>query len=322
MKRILTGSRPSGSPHIGNFLGAFKPLLDYQREFETYFFLADFHAYNELPEPEELRAKSLDMIATLLAIGLDPQHCLLYSQSAVPESTELAWLLSCYAGYGAMQRSVAFKDAQAKGAEVNMGVFSYPILMAADILLYDADVVPVGQDQKQHVEIARDLAVRLNHHFEGLIKVPEPLIKEDVGLVPGTDGRKMSKSYNNVLSVFATDKQWKSQVMGITTDSKGLDEPKDPESCLVYQYYLLLATAEESRKMADALRAGGYGYGHAKLALLAKIKEIFEPMRERYFDLMKRPDDLQDVLLVGSKKVQIQAREKLQQIKKTMGFLV
>lgn len=320
--RVLTGTRPSGSPHLGNYFGAFRQLINLQNNYEFFFFLADFHALNSELRPEELRNNSYDMLATLLACGLDPKRGVIFAQSAVPEVNELAWILGCQAPLGMMMRAHSFKDAQAKGLEVNMGVFSYPVLMAADILLYDANIVPVGQDQKQHVEMTRDLAQRFNHRYgEGILTVPDPLITETVAVVPGTDGQKMSKSKNNVVSIFATDKEWKKQVMAIVTDAATLAEPKDPERCNIFSLYRLLATPAEVADISEKYRAGNFGYGHAKQELLAKLKEVLGPMRDQYFELIKRPEYLRETVLEGSKRARELACKKLETIQKVIGVI-
>jgi tryptophanyl-tRNA synthetase len=320
-KRVLTGSRPSGVPHLGNYFGAYKPLIDLQKKYDFYFFLADFHTLNADYTPAMMRQQSYEMIATLLACGLDPEGGLVYAQSAVPQVTELAWMLSCQAPFGMLTRAHSYKDAVAKGLEVNMGVFNYPILMAADILLFDADVVPVGQDQKQHLEMARDFAQRFNNRYGELLTVPEPMISEDLGIVPGTDGEKMSKSKNNTIAVFATDADWKKQVMSIVTGSATLEEPKDPTTCHVFSLYKLIASKAEVDEMAAKYRAGGYGYGHAKLALLDKIKMTFGGMRDRYFDLIKRPDDLRSIILKGSERARALADVKLEKLQAAVGVI-
>lgn len=320
-QRVLTGSRPSGTPHIGNYLGAYRPLIELQRSYDFFFFLADFHTLNANDTPAQMRAQSLEMIATLIACGLDPTHGLIYAQSSVPEVTELAWMIACQAPYGMMTRAHSFKDAQAKGLDVNMGVFNYPILMAADILLFDADVVPVGQDQKQHLEMTRDFAQRFNNRYGEHLLLPEPLISEDVAVVPGQDGEKMSKSKNNYVSIFATDKEWKKQVMAIVTGTASLEEPKDPATCNVYGLYKLLATPEQAAVMAAKYRQGSYGYGHAKLELLETLKERFGPLRDRYDDLMKHPDDLRDVIFSGSRKARELAKAKLERLQTAMGLI-
>jgi tryptophanyl-tRNA synthetase len=320
-KRVLTGSRPSGSPHLGNYFGAFKPLIDLQFHYDFFFFLADFHALNAGPSREEMRNHSYAMIATLLACGLDPEKGLVYAQSSVPEVNELAWILGCLAPFGMLTRAHSFKDAQSKGQDVNMGVFNYPVLMAADILLFDADVVPVGQDQKQHLEMTRDFAQRFNHKYGTHLTLPEPLIAESVAIVPGTDGEKMSKSKNNIVSIFATDKEWKSQVMSIVTAPTTLEEPKDPSECHVFALYKLIASNEETTALAAKYRAGNYGYGHAKLELLEKIKVTFGPMRDRYFDWMKKPNDLRDIILQGSVRARLMATEKLEALQDAVGLI-
>jgi tryptophanyl-tRNA synthetase len=320
-KRVLTGTRPSGSPHLGNFFGAFRPMIDLQNQYDFFFFLADFHALNSDIAPAELRQNSYDMLATLLACGLDPAKGLIFAQSSVPEVSELAWIVGCQAPLGMLMRAHSYKDAVAKGVEVNMGVFNYPVLMAADILLYDADIVPVGQDQKQHLEMTRDLAQRFNNRYGDILTVPEPMISEEVAVVPGTDGQKMSKSKSNVVSIFATDKDWKKQIMAIVTDPATLEEPKNPDTCNVFALYKLVATPAETANLAAKYRAGNYGYGHAKLELLEKLKERFGPMRDRYFDLMKRPDDLRQVIVEGSRRARELARIKLDVVQAAVGVL-
>ncbi len=320
-KRVLTGTRPSGLPHIGNYFGAYSRAIALQEKYQLFFFLADFHSLNENPSPEKLKKDSLEIVATMLACGLDPQQTIFYSQSHVACVSELNWVLSCHAPMGFLQRAHAYKDAQAKGHELNAGVFLYPVLMAADILLYDADLVPVGQDQKQHLEMARDLAQRFNHFYKkDFFKLPDPLIAENVAIVPGIDGLKMSKSKGNVISIFSDDKTWKKQVMSIVTDAKDLDEPKDPKACHIFSLYKLFATHEEIQKMEDQYRNGGYGYGHAKLELLKKIQDHFSPMREQYFELIKKPDELKDIIYEGGKSAKKIAQEKLKQLYELIGM--
>ncbi len=320
-KRVLTGSRPSGSPHVGNYLGAYLPLIELQDPYDFFFFLADFHTLNSDVGPAEMRQYSYDMIATLLAAGLDPNRGCFFAQSAVPEVCELAWVLGCQAPMGMMTRAHSYKDAVAKGVDVNMGVLNYPVLMAADILLYDADVVPVGQDQKQHLEMTRDFAQRFNNRYGSVLTIPEPLISEEVAVVPGTNGEKMSKSKNNVISIFATDKDWKKQVGNIVTDATPLEAPKDPTRCNVFALYKLLATKEESAAMAENYRKGGYGYGHAKQELAKKLGERFGPMRDKYFELIKRPDDLRDIVQTGSRKAREMAKAKVEQVQAAVGVI-
>jgi len=318
-QRVLTGTRPSGKPHLGNYLGAYQPAIELQKSYELFFFLADYHALNEPFTPKEITDQSLDLTATMLACGLNTEQGFFYTQSGVPDVCELAWMLACQAPFGMLSRAHSFKDAQAKGNEVNAGVFNYPVLMAADILLYDAHLVPVGQDQKQHLEIARDLGQRFNNRYGDMFKIPEPMISQAVAIVPGLDGEKMSKSKGNVIPIFATDKEWKKAVMAIKTDSKGLDDAKDPDACIIYNLFRLLAPAEKVQEMAAKLRGRGYGYGHAKLELLAVIQEKFGPMRDKYLDFMGRPDDLRDVLRAGSQKTRAVAQAKMARIRAAVG---
>jgi tryptophanyl-tRNA synthetase len=301
-------------------LGAFKPALGLAKSHELFFFLADFHALNHSPNPSELREHSISLAATMMALGLDTKNSVFYAQSMVPEVAELTWYLSCIAPYGMMARAHSFKDAQAKNKEINTGVFCYPILMAADILLYDADAVPVGRDQKQHLEYARDLAMRMNNRKEGLFTVPEPIIGDAVGIIPGVDGEKMSSSTGNVISIFATAKQWKKQVMSIVTDSLGVSDAKDPEACNVFKIYKLLATETQTTALAEKYLAGGFGYGHAKLELLSLVQETFTAASDRYHELMANPEQVRAALVEGSTTARTLAREKLEQVRSSLGL--
>lgn len=322
-KRILTGLQPSGSPQLGNYFGAIKPAIELgsRKDAELFLFLADLHTLNTRQDAKTNHQNSLELAATLLACGLDPQKNLFYSQSSVPEVCELMWILACQAGYGLLQRAHSFKDKQAKGEEINCGLFNYPILMAADILLYDADQVPVGKDQKQHLEMTHDIAQSFNHKYGEVFKLPEPIISEDVGVVPGTDGEKMSKSKGNVIAIFASDKEWKKQVMSIVTDSKTLEDKKDPATCNVVKLFKLVASPSELKTMEENYLGGGTGYGHAKTALLEKIKAVFTPMRDKYEDWLRRPDDLRDVIFEGSKRASALAQPKLDQVQEALGLL-
>lgn len=304
MKRSLSGIKPTGTPHLGNYLGMIKPAIDMQDQYESFYFIANFHALTTVRDPKAMIADTQNVAAQFLAFGLDPNKAALYRQSDVPEVTELTWYLSCVVSMGDLFRAHAFKAAKDAGEEgtLNLGTFAYPVLMAADILICDSDVVPVGKDQVQHIEIARAMAQRFNFHFGNVLKEPKEMVRENVAVVPGTDGRKMSKSYNNGIEPLLTGNALKKQVMAIQTDSKGLEDKKDPETCNVFNLYKLLATAEESHEMAEKYRAGGYGYGHSKLALLEKIESYFGPARERYQDLLKRPKDLEDILQAGAQK--------------------
>ncbi len=322
-KLVLTGTRPSGIPHLGNYFGAYKPAVDLQNSgHQLLFFLADYHALNSHFSPAEMRQQSLSIIATMLAIGFDASRSFFYSQSHIPEVCELAWILACQAPYGMILRAHSLKDAQAKNVEVNMGVVNYPILMAADILLYDAHLVPVGKDQKQHLEMARDLASRFNSSYGELFVIPEPLISDDVAVVPGTDGEKMSKSKNNTIPLFASDADWKKACMSIVSDSKGLADSKDPDACNIFRLYRLVEQDPAMISLvADKYRAGGYGYGHAKLALLEAIKLRFGPMRDRYFELMSTPEALLETLVRGSTQLKVKAQAKLANVRRALGVI-
>ncbi len=323
MKRVLSGIQPSGKLHIGNYLGAIKQHLDSQElaDWDRYFFIANYHALTTTRDPEQVRENSMDVARTYLALGLDPEKSLLFLQSDVPEVTELTWILTCVAGMGMLERCTSYKDKKARGLETNHGLFAYPVLQAADILIYDSHVVPVGMDQKQHIELSRDLAQRMNHLYGDILVVPDVQIKEDVAVVPGVDGQKMSKSYQNTIDLFAPKKKMKSQIMSIVTDSKGLDDPKDPDSCNVFALYKFFSSKEEQDAMAANYRAGGYGYGHAKLALLEKIQTFIEPHRDRYNHLVSHPDEVMDVLRDCGKTARATARKTMDRVRDAVGML-
>jgi tryptophanyl-tRNA synthetase len=323
MKRSLSGIKPTGTPHLGNYLGMIKPAIDMQDQYESYYFIANFHALTTVRDPKVLRADTLNVAAQFLAFGLDPNKAALYRQSDIPEVTELTWYLSCVVSLGDLFRAHAFKAAKDAGEEgmLNLGVFAYPVLMAADILICDSDVVPVGKDQVQHLEMARSIAQRFNFYFGNILKEPKELVRENVAVVPGTDGRKMSKSYNNGIEPLLTGNALKKQIMAIQTDSKGLEDKKDPDTCNVYNLYKLLATPTETASMAEKYRAGGYGYGHAKIALLEKIEDFFEPSRARYQDLLKRPKDLEDILQSGAQKARKVAVEVVGRCRQALGIV-
>lgn len=323
MARILTGIQSSGVPHIGNVLGAIEPALELagQASNDSFFFIADMHSLTSIKDGDLRRSHVQAVAAAWLALGFDTKANYFYRQSSIPEVTELTWYLSCFTPYPMLANAHSFKDKQDQLAEVNGGLFTYPVLMAADILLYAADQVPVGKDQKQHLEMTRDIASALNNAVgEEVLQLPEPIIREQDQTIPGTDGRKMSKSYGNTIDLFAPASQLKKQVMGIVTDSKGLDEPKDPEHCQVYKLYAHLASGPQQEEMARRYRAGGYGYGHAKKALLNLIKERYEPAREEYFRLMERPEAIEEQLQYGAEKVCPIAQHTLGRVREALGF--
>ena len=299
-KRILTGIQPSGILHIGNYFGAMKNAIELQNEGETLLFIADLHSLTVTPKPEDLRERVKRVALDFLACGLDPEKTLFFRQSDIQEVCELTWILNCLTGLGLLERAHSYKDKIAKGFVPNNGLFSYPVLMAADILMYQSNLVPVGKDQKQHLEMARDIAIRFNQTYEELFVIPEPLISESVAVIPGTDGQKMSKSYNNTIEIFAEEKAARKKFMSIPTDSKGLEEPKDPDHCNVFQLYKLFATKAQQEEMAAKYRAGNYGYGHAKQALFEAYMDYFAPMRKRRAELEKDPGFIEDVLKKGA----------------------
>ena len=319
-QRVLTGIKPTGMPHIGNLLGMYRPALAMQDVAECYFFVASYHALTTMRDPSLLRQQTIDVAANWLALGLDPKRSVIWAQHDVPEVTELAWMLACITSKGMMDKAHAFKDAVNKGREVNIGLYTYPILMAADILAFDSHVVPVGKDQKQHVEMARDMAQRFNHLFGETLVIPAPQIRDDVATVPGLDGQKMSKSYNNTIEIFLPPKKLRKKIMGIVTDSKGVDEPKDPDTCHVFSLYKLFATPEQQADLAAQYRAGGLGYGHAKQALFEVVDGQLAEARERYDHLMANPDEVRQVLAEGAERARVTARATLDRVRSASGL--
>jgi len=323
MIRVLTGIQSTGMPHLGNVLGAMIPAIEMSNnsDMEAFLFIADLHAFTTIRNPEELRKNTQSVAAAWLALGFDVEKNVLFRQSDVTEVTELTWYLSCMAPYPMLANAHSFKDKQSRLAEVNGGLFVYPVLMAADILLYDANVVPVGKDQKQHLEITRDIAGALNRQYGAdLLVVPEVSVREDVQIIPGTDGQKMSKSYNNYLSIFAPEKEFKKQVMGIVTDSRELEEPKDPATCNVFKLYELVASKEQIETMRNNYLAGGFGYGHAKTELLNVLLNRFADARTRYDHYMNNPNELNEKLNIGSAKAKKIAKATLSRVRKAVGY--
>ncbi len=321
-KRSISGIKPTGVPHLGNYLGMIRPAIELQKTHETRYFIADYHALTSVRDPKQIAEHTRAVAASFIAFGLDTERGILYRQSDLPEVTELAWLLSCTVSMGDLFRAHAFKAAKDRNeeGELNLGVFSYPVLMAADILIHDADVVPVGKDQVQHLEMARAIAKRFNFHFGPVFKEPQELLQPDVATVLGTDGRKMSKSYNNGIEPLAAEKVLKSQVMSIVTDSKGLEDAKDPETCHIFAIYKLFATPDEQNQMAERYRAGHYGYGHAKLALLEKIKDQLGGARTRFAELMSKPQAIDEILTQGVERLRPQARAVLNRARLACGL--
>ena len=303
MKKILSGIQPSGELHLGNYFGAIRQYLQMQEEHDCYFFVANYHALTTIRDGELLRELTLSCAADYLALGLFPDKAAIYVQSQLPEVTELMWLLTTVTPVGLLQRCHAYREKISEGLSPDHGLFAYPVLMAADILIHDADLVPVGQDQKQHVEVTRDIAQKFNHHFdEEVFKLPEAYILGDTAVVPGTDGRKMSKSYGNTLPIFADEEDLKQGIMGIQTDSKPLDASKDPEDCNLYAIFRLFADEEERKEVEKGYREGGLGYSTVKKRLFELVMEHFAEARQRRRELEEDPDFVRDVLREGVNK--------------------
>ncbi|HOO21513.1 MAG TPA: tryptophan--tRNA ligase [Kiritimatiellia bacterium] len=318
--RILSGIQPSGKLHIGNYFGMMRPALRLQEQGEAYLFIANYHALTSVADAEAMRQGTRDVALDFLACGLDPERTAFYRQSDLPEVHELAWLLSNVTPLGLLERCHSYKDKLAKGIAPNHGLLAYPVLMAADILIVQANVVPVGRDQKQHVEVTRDLAIKFNNTFGETFTVPEPSISDDVAVVPGLDGQKMSKSYGNTIEIFGDLKQAKKRIMGIVTDSKALEDPKDPETCNVFRLYKLFATPEQQADLAARYRAGGMGYGTAKKELAELFEAHFAPMREKRAELAANPKYVEDVLQAGAAKARLLAAETVQKARKAVGL--
>ena len=307
-KRILSGVKPTGKVHIGNYLGAMQGHVNLQDDRENYIFIADLHSLTTVKNRAELQELILDLAMDYLALGLDPNKAVFFRQSDVPEHAELTWVLSCLTPMPMLELAHAYKDAVAKGIkEINAGLFTYPVLMAVDILIYKPDIVPVGKDQKQHVEIARDLAGKFNRTFGEVFKLPTPYIPEEVAVVIGTDGQKMSKSYGNTIEIFASDKTLKKQIMGIVTDSTPVESPKEPDT--IYKLYSYFANDAEKAALLERYRAGGMGYGDAKKMLLEKVIETFKPYREERERLKNDIAYVKDILKKGAEKARIVASE-------------
>lgn len=318
--RILSGIQPSGQLHLGNYFGSIRPNMELVGTAEqNVFFIADLHALTTVHDKEELALQRRNALLDYLACGFDPSKAVIFYQSDVPEHTELAWILSTLTPMGLLERAVSYKDKVEKGITASVGLFTYPVLMAADILLYDTDVVPVGKDQKQHVEIARDLAIKFNNAFGDALVVPEPRIREDVAVVPGTDGQKMSKSYGNTIPLFGDLASVKKAVMGIVTDSKGPSEPKDPATCIPFKIHSLFLDAAGVEALADEYRAG-IGYGDAKKKLLAAIEEHMAPMRAKREEIAAKKGYLEDVAAEGAAQASAIARTTMERVRKAVGL--
>ncbi len=328
MKKVsLTGIKPTGTPHLGNYLGAINPALELSATYETVYFIADYHALTTVHQGSQMRDNIHKVAATWLALGLNPEEGLFYKQSDIPEIFELNWALSCFTPKGFMNRAHAYKDKVAKNqangvdddSDVNMGLYCYPCLMNADILMFHADVVPVGKDQKQHVEFARDIAIRFNKQYGEILTVPEPLIQETTHIIPGLDGRKMSKSYDNIIDIFLEPKALKKKLGKIVTNSQGIEEPKDPETCNIFKLYRLFAAPEQIENLAARYRAGGMGWGHAKAELQEVLEARLGNARDRYFDYLAHTEQIDKILAFGAEKARKKAKETMDKIRSVIG---
>ncbi len=318
--RILSGIQPSGILHIGNYFGMMRPAIELQTEGETFYFIADYHALTSVRDPKALRENSRRVALDFLACGLDPERAALFMQSDVPQVTELAWILSTIAPMGLLERSHSYKDKLARGMTSSAGLFNYPVLMAADILIYDSDLVPVGKDQKQHIEITRDLAVKMNETFGEVFKLPEPQIQAATEVVPGIDGQKMSKSYNNTIDIFGDEKETRKRVMSIVTDSTPVEAVKDPARSTIVQLYSLFASKKEIEEMREKFREGGTGYGDFKKQLFAKLWDYFSPMRKRRAEILADKSYIDNVLSRGAERANEIADEVMRRVRAAVGL--
>ncbi len=317
--RILSGIQPSGKLHIGNYFGMMQKMIEYQKRGELFCFIANLHSLTSVFDKDVVEQQTIEAAADFLALGIDPEKSFFWAQSDVPEVTELAWYLSNVTPVGLLQRCHSYKDKTSKGILANNGLFTYPVLMAADILAYNSEIVPVGQDQKQHVEVTRDIALKFNNTYGEVFTIPKPEIQNEVAIVPGLDGNKMSKSYGNTIEIFGNEKEVRKKIMRIVTDSTPVDDPKDPDKCNVYNLYKLFVSPDKSKEMAEKYKAGGYGYGTAKKELANTVIDFFAPHRETHADLLSRPDDIRDILKQGALKAKAVLQETLEKVRTVVG---
>lgn len=319
--RILSGLQPTGRLHLGNYFGMMQPALQLQHEGEAFYFIADYHSLTVIHDAATLRENVRNLAIDFLACGLDPEMSVFFRQSDVPEHTELAWILSTVTPMPMLENCHSYKDKTARGLTPNAGLFTYPVLMAADILIYDSDQVPVGKDQKQHLEVARDIAAKMNATFgEGLFKIPNPRIQEATAVVPGLDGQKMSKSYDNTVGLFEEEKPLKKKIMGIKTDSTAVEDPKPTEGSTILQLFQLVASAEEYGAMVADFRKGGVGYGDFKKRLLGKTWDFFAEAREKRREIVSKAGYVEDVLQAGASKARAVARKTLDRVREAVGL--
>ena len=318
--RVLSGIQPSGKLHIGNYFGAMRQHLALQAEHDCFYFIADYHALTSNPSPSDVVAHTLDVVMDYIALGLDTRKTVFWRQSDVPEVTELTWLLSCVTPLGLLQRCTSYKDKVAQGLSPNHGLFSYPVLQAADILLYNSELVPVGADQKQHIEVTRDIAIRFNNAYGEIFTVPKEHIIESVAVVPGLDGRKMSKSYGNTIEIFEPEAGVRKKIMRIVTDSTPVEEPKDPDKCNVFALLKLVASPDELSQWENRYRSGGLGYGEAKKRLAELVIDYFKPFRSKRAELQNNIDYVKKVLADGAGRARSVAVETLEKARGAVGL--
>src|SRR5437764_652707 len=316
--RILSGIQPTGILHIGNYFGMMRPAIALQAKGETFYFIADYHALTTIDNPETLRENSRRIALDFLACGLDPERGALFRQSDVPQVAELAWILSTVTPKALLERATSYIDKIARGLPASAGLFTYPVLMAADILIYESDLVPVGKDQKQHLEMTRDIALKFNETFGAGLRLPEPHIQPATETVPGIDGQKMSKSYGNTIDIFGDEKEMRKRVMSIVTDSSPVEAAKDPATSTIFQLYSLFASKEETEKMRERFQRGGTGYGDFKKDLFAKLWEYFEPMRKRREEILRDPDYIDSVLARGAARANEEAEQVMKRVRKSV----
>ena len=320
LPRILSGIQPSGLLHIGNYFGMIQPAIALQNEGEAFYFIANYHALTSVRDPETLRENSRRVAVDFLACGFDPERGVLFLQSDVPQVTELSWILSTVAPMGLLERAHSYKDKLARGMPASAGLFTYPVLQAADILIYDSDIVPVGKDQKQHIEIARDLAVKMNETYGNVFKLPEPRIQAETETVPGTDGQKMSKSYGNTIDIFGNEKETRKRVMSIVTDSKPVEAPKDHATSTIFQLFSLFSSKDEIAETREKFQKGGTGYGDFKKQLFEKLWAYFSPMRKRREELLADKLYVDNILVHGAQRANEVADDVMTRVRAAVGL--
>jgi len=318
--RILSGIQPSGRLHVGNFFGMMQPSIRLQEEGEAFYFIADYHSLTTVQDPNALKKNVSNVAIDFLACGLDPSKAVFFKQSDVPEVTELSWLLSTVTPMGFLNRCHSYKDKTERGLEATHGLFAYPVLMAADILIYDSNVVPVGDDQKQHLEVTRDIAIKFNNLYGDVFVIPEPKIREDKARVPGLDGQKMSKSYGNILEIFGEEKATRKKIMSIMTDSTPVEDPKDPSDSIILDLFSLVASDQQFEEMKDDFLKGGFGYGDFKKRLFEAFWEYFEPMRTRRKELCEDPQYIENILKEGANRAREAASSTLKRARRACGI--